>query len=352
MTDPTARLRRYQGLLAPGTPLRSGLERILAGRTGALIVLGTNKVVQASSTGGFPLNIDFTPTRLRELAKMDGGIVMSNDLRTILAAGVHLVSDPVPSDETGTRHRSADQLAKVSGIPVVTVSASMSTISLFLDGRRYAFVPSAQILDRANQALATLARYRERLGALLATLTALEVREQVTVRDVVAVAQRLELIRRLTAELHGYVTELGVDGRLLQLQLTEMTHGLDDLPELLARDYAQSEDEPLTFGRLLDLTDTDLLDVTTAARALGFSSSLHPESRLVPRGHRVLASIPRLPTGLAERLIDHFGALQALFGASVSDLQQIEGIGTSRARSIRDMLVRLSESSYHGTDQG
>lgn len=350
MTEGQSRLRHYLALLAPGTQLRAGLERILAGGTGALVVLGTNKVVQASSTGGFPLNISYAPTRLRELAKMDGGIVLSNDLSTILAAGVHLVSDPVPSQETGTRHRSADQLAKVSGIPVVTVSASMSTISVFLEGQRHALEPSNQIISRGNQALATLARYRERLTGLLTTLTALEVREQVTVRDVVAVAQRFELIRRLADELHNDVTALGVDGRLLAMQLAELTHDLDTIPELLTKDYSSAVGEDLAFDRLRTLPDVDILDVELAAIALGFGGGFHPESRIGPRGYRVMASIPRLPSGMADRMIEHFGGLQPLIGAGVSDLQQVEGIGAARARSIREVLLHMTEAGFQDAE--
>lgn len=346
MSPNQGRLRYYLALLAPGTQLRAGLERILAGRTGALIVLGTNKVVQASSTGGFPLNISYAPTRLRELAKMDGGIVLSNDLSTILAAGVHLVSDPVPSEETGTRHRSADQLAKVSGVPVVTVSASMSTISLFMDGKRHALEPSNQIISRGNQALATLSRYRERLTGLLTTLSALEVREQVTVRDVVAVAQRLELIRRLTEELRDDVTALGADGRLLAMQLTELTYGLEDVTLLLARDYASPAGEALAFKRLDNLPDVDLLDTEMTARTLGFGGNVHPETRLNARGYRVLASIPRLTPALADRMVEHFGGLPGLIGATVAELQQIDGIGAARARSIRDALMHLTEAGF------
>lgn len=348
MSEETARLRRYQALLAPGTPLRSGLERILAGRTGALVVLGTNRIVKASCSGGFPINIEYQPTRLRELAKMDGGIVLSNDLETIIAAGVHMVSDPVPSTETGTRHRSADQLSQVSGIPVVTVSASMSVISLFMDGTRHAVEPSQQILQRANQALATLARYHERLSTVLRRLTALEVRDQVSLRDLLSVIQQLELIRRLADELQGYVAALGVDGRLVALQLTELTRGIEDLPEMLAEDYPL--DEPLSFEKLSELSDADLLDLGPTGRALGFGSNWVPDSRLSPRGIRVLSNVPRLPQGLADRLAERFENLQNLLGASVSDLQQIEGIGAGRARSIREGLLRISESAYHNAD--
>ena len=144
------RLRQYQRRLAPGTPLRAGLDRILHGRTGALVVLGNNAKVQQVSTGGFQLNVDFTPQALRELAKLDGAIILSNDLSRIIAAGVHLVpAGDLPTAETGTRHRSADRTAQASGVPVVTVSASMSTISLFMDGDRHPVETSGQMISRA-----------------------------------------------------------------------------------------------------------------------------------------------------------------------------------------------------------
>lgn len=65
-------LRANLALMAPGTALRDGLERILRGRTGALIVLGYDKVVDSICTGGFPMDVEFSATRVRELCKMDG----------------------------------------------------------------------------------------------------------------------------------------------------------------------------------------------------------------------------------------------------------------------------------------
>ena len=217
------RLRQYQRRLAPGTPLRAGLDRILHGRTGALVVLGNNAKVQQVSTGGFQLNVDFTPQALRELAKLDGAIILSNDLSRIIAAGVHLVpAGDLPTAETGTRHRSADRTAQASGVPVVTVSASMSTISLFMDGDRHPVETSGQMISRANQTLATLARFVDRLGDILHQFNALEVGEQVTIRSLVLVAQRFEMTRRLSAETQFHIDTLGVEGRLIALQHAEL----------------------------------------------------------------------------------------------------------------------------------
>lgn len=347
--DRQANLRRYQALLAPGTPVREGLERIVNGRTGALVVLGSGKAVDKVSTGGFALDVQFTPTALRELAKMDGGIVLSSDFERILAAGVHFVPDgSLPTVETGTRHRTADRISQQTGLAVATVSASMSVISLFLDGQRHTIERSEQILSRANQALATLLRYRERLTETSRSLSTLEVHDQVTVKDFALVAQRLEMIRQLDMELRAYVAALGVDGRLLELQLHELTLGTDDLATRLEMDYRPAEADPLDFriGRLSELDHTDLLDLLTVARTVGFGNDVHLESRLVPRGYRQMALLTRVPPSVGRRLVEHFGSLQGLLGARTADLVEVEGVGEGRARVVRDGLARIAEQAF------
>lgn len=346
--DSDVRLLEILALLAPGTPLRDGLERILRGRTGALVVLGHGRAVQQLSTGGFELSVPFSPTALRELAKMDGAIVVTRDLGQIVAAGVQLMPNAdLDTAETGTRHRTADRVSRQTGVPVVSVSASMSTIALYLDQRRHLVENSAQILSRANQALQTLERYRVRLGEVTRRLSTLEIEDQVTIRDLALVAQRLEMIRRLDHELSGYVVELGTDGRLLRLQLHELSAGTDDLRQLLDQDYRPSgEDTPFGLGGLGQLGATELLDPSNVARALGFAGHEHLDTRITPRGHRQLAQINRLPTAYADRLIERFGHLQAVLGASSAELQEIDGVGASRARIIREGLTRLAESAY------
>lgn len=346
--DHLARLRRYQALLAPGTAMRDGLERIVHGRTGALIVLGNTKATQQVSSGGFTIDVDFTPTALRELSKLDGGIVVSADLSRIVRAGVHFVPDgSLPTVETGTRHRSADRVAQQTGLPVVTVSSSMSTIALFLEGDRYPVERPEQILSRANQAMATLVSYRNRVVELTASLNALEVQDQVTVRDVALLVQRIEMMRRLEVELDDYVTRLGTEGRLLQMQLMEYTLGLEELALELAEDYRAEGVETEGFGlhRLDELSSHELFDVLDVAHAFGFPTHEQMESRLTSRGYRQLAAIPRLPATLGARLIEHFGSLQALFAASTAELREVEGVGDQRARAIREGLLRLAESA-------
>jgi diadenylate cyclase len=192
-------LRATLAAVAPGTELRDGLERILRGRTGALIVLGNDRTVEQLATGGFPLDIEFSATRLRELAKMDGAIVCDRDASRILRAATQLVPDPsIETSESGTRHRTAERVAKQTGYPVISVSQSMRIVALYVDGRRHVVEDSSAILSRANQALQTLERYKSRLDEVTGTLSALEIEDLVTVRDVAAVVQRLEMVARIS----------------------------------------------------------------------------------------------------------------------------------------------------------
>ena len=344
-------MRASLSAVAPGTALRDGLERILRGNTGGLIVLGSDKTVEAMCTGGFILDVEFTATRLRELCKLDGGIVVSSDLSKILRAGVQLVPDPnIPTEETGTRHRTADRVSKQVAFPVVSVSQSMRLIALYVDGQRRVLEDSAAILSRANQALATLERYKLRLDEVAGTLSALEIEDLVTVRDVSAVVQRLEMVRLIATEIAEYVLELGTDGRLLALQLDELMAGVDSDRTLVIRDYlptgrkARTLDEALVELDLL--TATEMIDLVAVAKAIGYAGASDAlDAAVSPRGFRLLAKVPRLPAQIVERLVDHFGSLQRLLGATVEDLQAVEGVGDARARGVREGLSRLAEAS-------
>ncbi|GAA2375739.1 DNA integrity scanning diadenylate cyclase DisA [Dactylosporangium salmoneum] len=344
-------MRATLALMAPGTALRDGLERILRGRTGALIVLGHDRVVEHLCTGGFPLDVEFSATRLRELCKMDGAVVLSSDGTRIVRAAVHLMPDPtIPSEESGTRHRTAERVAKQTGYPVISVSQSMRIIGLYVNGQRHVLDDSAAILSKANQALATLERYKLRLDEVSGTLSALEIEDLVTVRDAVAVVQRLEMVRRIADEIAGYVVELGTDGRLLALQLEELMAGVEADRTLVIRDYvpagrrARSSDD--ATEELDALSATELIDLVAVAKSLGYPGASDAlDAAVSPRGFRLLAKVPRLPSLVVDRLVEHFGSLQRLLGATVEDLQAVEGVGDARARGIREGLSRLAEAS-------
>src|SRR5690606_555627 len=211
-------LRATLAAVAPGTELRDGLERVLSGRTGALIVMGFDRVVESLCSGGFELDVEFSATRLRELAKMDGAIVLDREGTRILRAATQLVPDPsIETRESGTRHRTAERVAKQTGHPVVSVSQSMAIVAIYVGGERHVLEAPTAILSRANQALQTLARYKPPLDEASSNLSALEIEDLVTIRDVTAVLQRLEMVRRISDEIAQYALELGTDGRLMSL---------------------------------------------------------------------------------------------------------------------------------------
>ncbi|NMD56892.1 MULTISPECIES: DNA integrity scanning diadenylate cyclase DisA [Tsukamurella] len=334
--------------VAPGTGLRDGIERILRGRTGALIVLGYDETVEKICDGGFHLDVEFAPTRLRELAKMDGAVVLSTDGTRIVRANVQLVPDPaIPTQESGTRHRSAERAAMQTGFPVISVSASMSIVHAYVGGVRHLVDDAAPILSRANLAIATLERYAHRLDEVLSHLSRAEIEDVVTVREVAHVVQRLELVRRLAVEIEQHVLELGTSGRQIALQLEDLLGESISLREPVLRDYLGDGDTvDAAVVRIDALSDADLLAATTIAAALGFSGTVEAQDEPVsPRGHRLLGSVPRLRASQVEALVGTFGSLQTLLAASAADLQAVPGIGSDGARQAREGLSRLAEAS-------
>ncbi|HHU11033.1 MAG TPA: DNA integrity scanning protein DisA [Intrasporangiaceae bacterium] len=350
MTDDEL-LRSTLAAVAPGTELRDGLERILRGRTGALIVLGQDKVTAKIATGGFPLDIEFSATRLRELCKMDGAVILDRDHTRILRAATQLLPDAsIETSESGTRHRTAERVAKQTGFPVISVSQSMHIVALYVGHKRVVLEDSSDILSRANQALATLERYKQRLDEVTGTLSALEIEDLVTVRDVASVLQRLEMVGRIREEISDYVLQLGVDGRLLSLQLEELTAGLSDDLHLVLQDYLGEARAGLTLDEavaaLTALDSTEMLDLSMVARAIGFTVTGDAlDASVSPIGYRLLSKVPRLPGAIVDRLVTHFGGLQRLMSATVDELMEVEGVGEGRAHTVRDGLSRVAESS-------
>jgi diadenylate cyclase len=350
-TERDETLRGVLATVAPGTSLRDGLERILRGNTGGLIVIGWDRVVEGLCTGGFPLDVEFSATRLRELCKMDGAVVLTTDGLRIVRAGTHLMPDPaIATEESGTRHRTAQRVAQQTGFPVISVSQSMRIISLYIGERRYVLESTSELLSRANQAIATLERYKARLDEVSNALSALEIEDLVTVRDAAVVSQRLEMVRRIADEVTGQVVELGTDGRLLALQLDELMAGVDADRELIARDYApsgrRSRSAEAVLRDMSELSAVELLDLTQVARAMGLPTTPEgQESAVSPRGYRLLSRVPRIPPTILDRVVEHFGGLQKLLAASVEDLQVVDGVGETRARAVREGISRLAEVS-------
>jgi diadenylate cyclase len=343
------RLRATLMAVAPGTELRDGLERILRGRTGGLIVLGFDDTVQAICSGGFELDVPFSATRLRELAKMDGAVVLDSRGGRIVRAAVQLLPDPaIPTTESGTRHRTAERVAKQTGFPVISVSQSMNIVALYLGGGRHVLEDPEDLASRTKQALATLERYRDRLDDVSSTLSTLELEDLVTVRDVAAVAGRLEMVWRIGVEISALLAELGTEGRLLGLQYEELIAGVDTDRRLLIRDYVDVTQPGRRVEAVLaamgGIESADLLDAAVVAGVMGLTDhSAGVDSAVSPRGLRALAKVPRISSAIAERIVDHFESLQRILAASLEDLQAVEGVGESRAKNVRESLSRIAE---------
>lgn len=347
--SPRAALIDALGTIAPGRPLREGLDRILQAEMGALIVVGDGPDVLAICSGGFLLDADFSPQRLYELAKMDGAIILAADASRIARANVHLVpSTGVPTSETGTRHRTAERVARSIDVPVIAVSEDLSVITLYRGESKHALDPVARLLARANQALQTLERYRDRLDTVTNALSALEIQDLVTLRDVVTVLQRAEMVRRIAEEIEGYIVELGTDGRLAHLQLDELLAGVEDERRLVVCDYLPSDDPTgadeavAVLGEL----DTDrILQPQVVAALLDPEQGADLDTGMQPRGYRLLSRIPRLPEPLIHQLVGRHATLEKILRATAAELESIDRIEPGMVRAIKDGLARLAESS-------
>ena len=318
-------------LVAPGTPLREGLDRILQAGMGGMIVVGDGPEVLHVCSGGFLLDAEFTPQRLSELAKMDGAIILASDTSRVARANVHLVPDPnIPTSETGTRHRTAERVGRQIDVPVITVSEDMSVVAVHRRGLKRTLEPIPRVLGRADRAVQILERYRVRLDAVSNSLSALEVEDLVTVRDVATVLQRAEMVRRIAQEIEGYVIELGADGRLV------------------AKDYfVDGPDWGLVdvMVKLADLDTESLLDLREVASLLHLPADVSLDAPIQPRGFRLLHKIPRIPEIVADHVVERFSNLQKIMRAGVSDLVEVEGVGEARGRAIKEGLSRLAETS-------
>ena len=338
------------GMVAPGKPLREGLDRILQAKMGALIVVGDGPEVLSICSGGFLLDSEFSPQRLSELAKMDGAIILAPDASRIARANVHLVPSPaLATSETGTRHRTAERVARSIDVPVITVSEDRAVITVYRGEHQRPLVPVERLLARANQALETLEGYRDRLDVVTNALSALEVEDMVTVRDVVTVLQRAEMVRRIAEEVESYSTELGTDSRLVRLQLEEMLAGVEDERRQVLRDYlvpgpGWEVDDAL--AALSHLSTERLLELSRVANVLRIGpAGPDLEAPLRPYGYRLLSKIPRLPEQVVQNIVERYGGLQQVLRASTEDLDTVEGIEVAGAHFVKEGLARLAETS-------
>jgi diadenylate cyclase len=335
-------------LVAPGTPLRAGIDDVIRSEHGALIVIGDPSELSFLFSGGMRLDLPLTPQLLYELAKMDGAIIVNADLTKLVYANVQLMPDPtIPSSETGTRHRTAERVAKQTGTLVVSISQQRETVTIFVGELRYQLGEISDVLARTNQALATLETYRTRLDQGLTRLTALEFQSAVTLDDVLVVLQRAEMTTRMAEEIERNCVELGEEGRLIRMQLDELMEDVPREKAAVVYDYELSGDPAnaaAALEALSQLPHERLIEFEEIGSLLGYPRDANPlDYTVVPRGHRVLGHIPRLPESVIRHVVRDFESLDAVIRASQRDLEAVDGVGAIRAREIREGLRRLQE---------
>ena len=323
--------------MCPGTQLREGLENILRAKTGGLIVISDSEEVMNIVDGGFSINSEYTPSYVYELAKMDGAIVITEDLKKIICANAQLIPDSsIPTYETGTRHRTAHRVAKQTNKIVIAISQRRNI--------KYVLRESSVILSKANQAIQTLEKYVAVLDRVINNLNLLEFQDLTTLFDVVTAIQRTEMVMRIVEEINMYILELGNEGRLISMQLSELIRHIERDGILLIRDYCK---EDLNYNDIYEaiqkLNSSELIDLDAIARVLGYSGIPLMDTLISPKGYRVLSKVPRIPANVIENLIKEFKELSAIIEADIDDLDNVEGIGEARATAIRSGLKRIRE---------
>ncbi len=342
-----ANFRKSLKMLAPGTLFRVGVENVLQANTGGLIVVGDSPELMNLVSGGFNIDCEYTPARLYELAKMDGAIITSPDTSRIIFANAQLDPNPkLPSKETGIRHRTAERIAQQTGLLVVAISQRRSVVTLYQGNTVFRLRDIASILVKANQALQTLEKYRNVLFRELQRLGGLEFEDMVTVAEVCEVLHRCIKVLNIAGEIENYIAELGTEGRLVKMQLEELVVDVEEEATLIIKDYSHTPDKAPQelLNTILRAFEEEISDSVFIARILSLGTTAsHLEQQVSPRGFRMLNKIPRIPLTIIDNLVDRFALLNQVLRASIEELDDVEGIGEVRARSIKNGLKRMQE---------
>ncbi|MDT8715789.1 DNA integrity scanning protein DisA [Clostridium sp. 19966] len=341
-------LKNILKILAPGTAIREGLENILRAKTGALILFSDSEDTMQLVDGGFNINAEYNASYLYELAKMDGAIVISNDLKRIILANTQLMPESsIQTYETGTRHRTANRVAKQTGALLIAISQRRHMITAYKGEIKYVIRESSVILAKANQAIQTLEKYVAVLDRVITNLNFLEFEDIVTLSDAIAAMQRTEMVMRIVSEIELYICELGNEGRLISMQLNELVKCIEQDGILIIKDYCRSSlDCSEIYKQIQGVSAEDILDMDIIAKILGYSGISLIDTIISPRGYRILNKIPRIPSGVIDNLVKKFKELRAVMQASHEALDNVEGIGEVRAKAIINGLRRMREQVH------
>ena len=280
---------------------------------------------------------------------MDGAIVLSGDFKKILYANAQLIpSHEILTEETGTRHRTAERTAKQTGELVISISQRRNIITIFKGNDRYILENTETVLNKANQAIQTLEKYKKVFDNKLNILNEYEFNDIVTLKNVIEAIQRAEMVMRIVEEIQRQIYELGDDGRLVKMQLEELIGGLEKEEELIIKDYLVKGKRRITpekvIEKLEELNYEELTKESSIAKLLGYENfDNYDEVGVYTKGYRILNKVPRMPSNIVENLVDSFKSFQHILAADIESLDDVDGIGEVRARTIKQSLKRMQE---------
>ena len=329
--------------LLPGEPLRKGVDLIADKKSGGLIVIGSSNKLEKISSGGINLkNCSYTPEMLSELAKMDGAVIVDENVSTILKANVHLnPSDNLQTFETGTRHRTAERVSAETNLKVIAVSEESSAIKVFHNMKVIELEEPAMILGRVNESLQSVDRMRRRFDEVLLQLGELEIEDTITNQQVLTVIQRGELLTRLSNQVKNEAENLGEEAGIVMIQIESLESGVEYTLSLVLKDHLPSKKYRNIKKVKSEISNMTYEELNIISH-LGAVLLMQPLDEIsTPRGYRVLARLPGLPDNLHDPLIQKFKTLPRLLGAPTDKLFQVDGIGRNRAQQLRDYFDTL-----------
>ncbi|HPF16160.1 MAG TPA: DNA integrity scanning diadenylate cyclase DisA [Thermotogota bacterium] len=348
-------LKEIIKICSPGTQLRLGLENIIKSNSGGLILLMNEEDIERHKSIiqlGFNVNCEYTAQKIYELTKMDGAVILNEDVTKILYANVQLTPDPsIPTKETGMRHRNAERIAKQTGKVAIAVSRRRGVVSIYWGAFTYVLKDLNFLITMVDQGLKAIEKYSASYNREIENLNTLEIENKVTVFDLCRTLEKAIAALRTSEEIEPYIWEMGINGRLANLQLDEMIGDLDENLHLIVSDYLVAEGIPqddevdLCVHHLTTLKDKELLDYSKMANFLGIESqSLLTEEMISPRGIRMIRTVTKIPNNIIYNLVEKMNSLNAIKNANPDSLKEVAGIGEKRSVSIIEGLKKLGDN--------
>jgi diadenylate cyclase len=337
-------------LLAPGTRLRKALDDIVNAKLGTIVmfvdsIAASKDIIQA----GFPVDTPFTPERLYELSKMDGAIIVDQEVTKFYFANVHLLPDAgIPSSETGIRHRTAERVARQTGNLVVAVSSKRNIITAYYKQHKHVINTIGYLVTKIGRALSVLEKHRENLDKIIKQIDTDEFNDCVSLDELVFLIIKFLGTQKIKDEIEPYIIEIGVEGKLSSMQLQEIYGDLDEQLKYLIMDYAADEIEESEvieiIDRLRSQKDIHNLDVASTLGYEAASVAQIEDRKVTPRGYRLLILKAKMPMNISKNVIQALGNMSRICSADIDALKTVEGIGEKRANRIFESIRMLEQA--------